>query len=141
MSRQIENGDKMYLGNVGVTVYHEVSPVNTEAEHIYLEDENGNELCIPQSMEQLLSYTPYTIENGVLNGSTYEKPFNPKKGDLVLVWDKGDLFSSLAIFIQMKDGQYIASREIKISSNEFYSSLCWDFCKPFNPAELSLDYK
>lgn len=147
MKRELKADDVMYLGAVKITIEcldisqkrWDEQEFSSENLGIGFEDENGNRPWIPNTMENLLSYTPYTIEDGVMNGYNYQRPWQPKQGEPVWVWDNGDQYLTFGIFNGMQNGRYVAAQNLKISTNQLTDRDLWDFCKSYAGNEINYD--
>lgn len=144
MKRELKEGDVMYLESTKV----ELLNLNILQEDFNGVDSGTNEIghgfgindelvWFPKSIESLLSFTPYTIEDGVMNGYSYQRPWQPKQGEPVWVWDNGDQLLTFGVFDRMENEKYVVATHLKISTNVPTDLDPWNFCKPYVGNEIN----
>lgn len=155
--RKTNVNDVMYFGEVKYVIKNKYITKESLEENpkynnnpkygiLLQEDSNDNILWIPYNMEELLSYTPYTIsKDGKLEGFSYEKPWQPVQNEVV--WVRNCLFDDyedwkLKVFKRMSNNNkypYVASDTLIDGGDELLNCELFTECKPFDANELRFE--
>lgn len=120
--------DTLFLGTEKVKL---IDIGNSESRHFLLDSDSELSFWFPKSIEKLLSFTPYHFEGDYLVGFTQEKPWKPKQGEPVWVWDEGDKSKYIGIYVCLTDDLHKVqtSKPNKLGQPSNFES--FEFVEPF----------